>query len=74
MGTAQGRASRRPARSRAAPDLAGAATSSRLPASVALLAATAVWGSTFVVTKDNLVSFPAASLLTWRSGLAAAVP
>ncbi|MGZ5403420.1 MAG: DMT family transporter [Nocardioides sp.] len=45
----------------------------RLPASVALLAATAAWGSTFIVTKDNLESFPAASLLTWRFGIAAIV-
>jgi drug/metabolite transporter (DMT)-like permease len=54
-------------------ELAGPRTSPRLPASVALLAATAVWGSTFVVTKDNLTAFSPASLLTWRFGLAAAV-
>ena len=46
---------------------------SRLPAAVALLAATTVWGSTFIVTKDTLHSFDAASLLTWRFGIAAGV-
>jgi drug/metabolite transporter (DMT)-like permease len=46
---------------------------SRLPAAAALLAATTVWGSTFIVTKDNLQAFPPPSLLTWRFGVAAAV-
>jgi drug/metabolite transporter (DMT)-like permease len=45
----------------------------RLPAAAALLAATTVWGSTFVVTKDGLDSVEPASLLTWRFGIAAAV-
>jgi drug/metabolite transporter (DMT)-like permease len=44
----------------------------RLPATGALLAATAVWGSTFVVTKDSLASMSPTSFLTWRFGIAAA--
>lgn len=36
-----------------------------------LLGATLIWGSTFVVTKDALVSLSTWSLLTWRMGLAA---
>ena len=43
----------------------------RLPATAALLAATAVWGSTFIVTKDSLAHMPSASFLTWRFGIAA---
>src|SRR5580765_6968113 len=44
----------------------------RLPATGALLAATAVWGSTFVVTKDSLAYMSPTSFLTWRFGIAAA--
>jgi drug/metabolite transporter (DMT)-like permease len=43
-----------------------------LPATAALLAATAVWGSTFVVTKDSLDELDPASFLTWRFGIGAA--
>jgi drug/metabolite transporter (DMT)-like permease len=32
-----------------------------------------VWGSTFIVTKNNLESFQPAPLLTWRFGIAAVV-
>ena len=46
---------------------------SSLPATTALLAATVVWGSTFIVTKDTLDSFEPSSLLAWRFGIAAAV-
>ncbi|GAA4413392.1 DMT family transporter [Fodinibacter luteus] len=42
-----------------------------LPATAALLAATAVWGSTFVVTKGSLDELDPASFLTWRFGVAA---
>ena len=41
------------------------------PATAALLAATAVWGSTFMVTKDSLDELPPASFLLWRLGIAA---
>ena len=51
------------------PDLARRAA---IPATAALLAATAVWGSTFVVTKESVVELPPASFLTWRFGIAAA--
>ncbi len=44
------------------------------PVRVAALAgATAVWGSTFVVTKNALTSMPTPSFLLWRFGLAAVV-
>lgn len=43
----------------------------RLPATLALVAATAVWGSTFVVTKQSLADLSPASVLTWRFGIAA---
>jgi drug/metabolite transporter (DMT)-like permease len=42
-------------------------------AAIALLAATAVWGSTFLVTKVSLPGMSPASFLLWRFGLAAAV-
>ena len=57
----QGRRARQPA----------SASHSTIPAVVALLAATAVWGSTFVVTKDSVDELAPASLLTWRFGIAA---
>jgi drug/metabolite transporter (DMT)-like permease len=43
-----------------------------VPATAALLAATAVWGSTFVVTKESVDELAPASFLTWRFGIAAA--
>ena len=42
-----------------------------VPAVAGLLATTAVWGSTFVVTKSNLEQLEPASFLTWRFGLGA---
>lgn len=42
-------------------------------AAVALVGATAVWGSTFIVTKDTLDSLGPESLLAWRFGIAAVV-
>ena len=36
----------------------------------ALVGATAVWGSAFVVTKDALASMSTSSFLLWRFGLA----
>ncbi|WP_076258621.1 DMT family transporter [Intrasporangium flavum] len=50
----------------------GAALRRTLPATAALLAATAVWGSTFIVTKDSLDELDPASFLTWRFGIGAA--
>lgn len=38
---------------------------------VALVAVTAVWGSTFVVVKDAVEQIPVADFLTWRFALAA---
>jgi drug/metabolite transporter (DMT)-like permease len=46
----------------------------QLPAKAALLAATAMWGSTFVVTKESLDQLPPAPFLVWRFGIAALVP
>jgi drug/metabolite transporter (DMT)-like permease len=43
------------------------------PAVVALIAATAVWGSTFVVTKQSLAQIAPATFLAWRFAIAAAV-
>lgn len=40
---------------------------------VALVAATAVWGSTFVVTKGSLGELAPATLMAWRFGIAAVV-
>jgi drug/metabolite transporter (DMT)-like permease len=40
---------------------------------VALIAATAVWGSTFVVTKQSLARMAPATFLAWRLGIAAVV-
>lgn len=40
---------------------------------VALVAATAVWGSTFVVTKQSLHEIAPPTFLTWRFGIAAVV-
>ncbi|WP_353509724.1 DMT family transporter [Intrasporangium sp.] len=44
-----------------------------VPAIAALVAATAVWGSTFIVTKDSLDELDPASFLTWRFGIGAVV-
>ena len=41
------------------------------PATAGLVAATAVWGSTFIVTKDSLDELDPASFLTWRFGIGA---
>jgi drug/metabolite transporter (DMT)-like permease len=48
-------------------------TFSSWSAVVALIAATAVWGSTFVVTKQSLAQIAPATFLAWRFGIAAAV-
>ena len=40
-------------------------------AALALLAVTAVWGSTFVVVKDAVEAMPVTDFLTWRFALAA---
>jgi drug/metabolite transporter (DMT)-like permease len=48
-------------------------TSTTPVAVIALVAATVVWGSTFLVTKEALGTTPAASFLVWRFGLAAVV-
>lgn len=45
----------------------------RLPALLGLVAATAVWGSTFVVTKGSLEDLAPAALMSWRFGIAAVV-
>jgi drug/metabolite transporter (DMT)-like permease len=45
----------------------------RGPAVLALVGATAVWGSTFVVTKESLGGMAPAAFLAWRFGLAAVV-
>ncbi len=45
----------------------------RVAAVGGLVAATAIWGSTFVVTKASLAGMRPASFLTWRFGIAAAV-
>jgi drug/metabolite transporter (DMT)-like permease len=47
--------------------------SRRLPAAIALLGSTAVWGSTFLVTKQSLPGTSPSSFLMWRFGIAAAV-
>ena len=45
----------------------------RATASAALVGATAVWGSTFVVTKSSLDELAPATFLAWRFGVAAVV-
>ncbi len=42
----------------------------RLPAAFALLTATVLWGSTFLVTKNSLDALSVANLLAWRFGIA----
>jgi len=49
------------------------AVPNRLSAVVALLAATAVWGSTFAVTKASLPDLAPSTFMAWRFGIAAAV-
>ncbi|GAA3638895.1 EamA family transporter [Microlunatus ginsengisoli] len=39
----------------------------------ALVVATAIWGSTFVVTKRSLAEMAPPTFLAWRFGIAAAV-
>lgn len=46
-------------------------TPSQWPALAGLLSATAVWASTFLVTKQSLGAVDPASFVTWRFGLAA---
>jgi drug/metabolite transporter (DMT)-like permease len=46
---------------------------SQVPGIAGLVLATAVWGSTFLVTKDSLDTLSAANLLFWRFGVAAVV-
>lgn len=46
---------------------------SQAPGVVGLVLATAVWGSTFLVTKDALDTLAGANLLFWRFGVAAVV-
>lgn len=50
-----------------------AAPGGRVAPTLALLGATLLWGSTFVVTKSSLDGLAPADLLTWRFGLAAVV-
>ena len=50
-----------------------AAHPGRATASVALVGATAAWGSTFVVTKSSLDELAPATFLAWRFGVAALV-
>jgi drug/metabolite transporter (DMT)-like permease len=45
----------------------------RATATLALVGATAVWGSTFVVTKEALPHIGGTSFITWRFGVAAVV-
>ena len=47
--------------------------SSRTPGIIGLVIATAIWGSTFLVTKDTLDTLSAANFLLWRFGIAAIV-
>jgi drug/metabolite transporter (DMT)-like permease len=46
---------------------------SSLPAVFALVAATGIWGSTFLVTKNTLDTMSVANFLTWRFGIAAVI-
>jgi drug/metabolite transporter (DMT)-like permease len=48
-------------------------TGNRLSATAALVAATAIWGSSFVVTKGSLDDLAPAAFLAWRFGVAAAI-
>jgi drug/metabolite transporter (DMT)-like permease len=52
---------------------AGAGTRGTGAATAALVVVTAIWGSTFVVTKDATEGFALLSFLTWRFGIAAVV-
>ena len=49
------------------------ASRDRRVATVALLGATAIWGSTFVVTKESFAGMTPAAFLAWRFGLAGLV-
>ncbi len=46
---------------------------SALPAILGLLAATAIWGGTFVVVKDGTENTPVFDFLMWRFGIAALI-
>lgn len=50
-----------------------ATTAASLPRVLLLTGATAVWGSTFVVTKGTLTEMTGAGFLAWRFGIAALV-
>ncbi len=46
---------------------------SRLPAILGLVLATAIWGSTFLVTKDALDTMSVGNFLLWRFGIGAVI-
>ena len=46
---------------------------SRAPALLGLTLATAIWGSTFLVTKDSLDTMSVGNFLLWRFGIAAVI-
>jgi drug/metabolite transporter (DMT)-like permease len=46
---------------------------SQAPATIVLIAVTAVWGGTFVVVRDAVAQMPVLPFLVWRFALAAAV-
>lgn len=46
---------------------------SRVPGILGLVLATAIWGSTFLVTKDVLDTMSVANFLVWRFGIAAVI-
>jgi drug/metabolite transporter (DMT)-like permease len=60
-----------PERDRAAEDALVTSRRTELAAAAALVAVTAVWGSTFVVVKDAVERMPVLDFLTWRFALAA---
>jgi drug/metabolite transporter (DMT)-like permease len=49
------------------------ARTAQVPGLVGLVLATAIWGSTFLVTKDSLDTLSVANFLFWRFGIAALV-
>ena len=55
------------------PPVPTASRLSRRAPTLALLAVTAVWGSTFIVVKDAIGRMPVADFLTWRFAFAALV-
>ncbi len=48
-------------------------STSRLPGTLGLVLATAIWGSTFLVTKDTLGTMSVGNFLAWRFGIAAVI-